>query len=448
MHRFLAQLNEAWKAGYELVKKSPVILKRTDINSVMSHSGKIMNERRIREALETTIELRETGAAAISDASHQSRKGRTDFYPTLEHAHTINRILEIEYPDHYDEWEYIFNETSWGLPQFGYLIKGRNVLSNNIRFAPWELKVPEDLNDTPPVQLVEKLRDAGHQVCYIQDAFPSAHRGGNKKDTSMYELPAFLKQRGIPVFPSRHFAKEMEKFAKINELINHSKKVVVALFGGKVTDYLEIIALYQRHDNVEFLAGSLLSLVYLKTQYPSLTFGVNDERFFQDIGKKELAQFNRLYDPDRVHLAKDIIITTPDEILTKTLGPKMKLRYEVQGIGPKTVDYYTEVVKGAQLLMVNGCPFNIRRFETFGGYFKDFMTRVRKRNGGLKIYECGGDAITAIKFAEVKTDISSTAGKLGLLAPMIETLDDLKQHAPAVVPLIELNQAFPLNASK
>ena len=93
-------------------------------------------------------------------------------------------------------------------------------------------------------------------------------------------------------------------------------------------------------------------------------------------------------------------------------------------------------MKGAQLLMVNGCPFNIRRFETFGGYFKDFITRVRKRNGGLKIYECGGDAITAIKFAKVKTDISSTAGKLGLLAPMIETLDDLKQYAPAVVPLI------------
>ena len=64
------------------------------------------------------------------------------------------------------------------------------------------------------------------------------------------------------------------------------------------------------------------------------------------------------------------------------------------------------------------------------------MTRVRKQNGNLQIYECGGDAITAIKFAGVKTDISSTAGKLGLLAPMIENMNDLQKYAPAVVPLL------------
>lgn len=437
MHQFLAQLEEAWKTGYEFVKGSPVVLKRTDINSVMSHSGKIMNERRVREAIETTIELRKTGAAAISDASHQSRKGRADFYPTLEHSRVMNQILEIEHPDRYDEWEYIFSETCWGLTQFGYLTNGRNVMSNNIRFAPWELKVPSHLYDIPPVRLVEKLRDAGHRVCYVQDAFPSAHRGGHKKDTSMYALPTFFKQRGIPVFPSRHFADEMKKFAELNKIINQSKKVIVALFGGKVTEYLDVLSLYKRHDHTEFLAGSLLSLVFLKSQHPSLNFGVNDERFFQDVGPKELNQFKEHFDPDRVHLAKDLVITTPDEIVTKAMNPKMKLRYEVQGIGANSVKYFADIVKGAQLLIINGCPFNIRRFETFGGYFKEFMNLVRKQNGSLKIYECGGDAITAIKFSGVKTDISSTAGKLGLLAPMIETNEDLKKFAPAVVPLLK-----------
>jgi 3-phosphoglycerate kinase len=132
-----------------------------------------------------------------------------------------------------------------------------------------------------------------------------------------------------------------------------------------------------------------------------------------------------------------LVITTPDEIVTKSLNAKTKIRYEVQGIGPKTVQSYAEAVKGAQLLMINGCPFNIRRFETFGGYFKEFMTLVRKQNGNLKLYECGGDAITAIKYSGISTDISSTAGKLGLLAPMIEDTNDLKKYAPAVVPLIQ-----------
>jgi 3-phosphoglycerate kinase len=219
-------------------------------------------------------------------------------------------------------------------------------------------------------------------------------------------------------------------------MIHRSKKVVVALFGGKVTDYLDVISLYSRHDNVEFLAGSLLSMVLLKSQHKQLNYGVNEERFFKDIRKPQLEKFAKLYDKERMHIARDLTITTPDEIVTTELTSSAKIKYEVQGIGPQTVDLYSDVVKGAQLLLVNGCPFNIRRFETFGGTFKDFMTRVRKQNGSLQIYECGGDAITAINFAGVKTDISSTAGKLGLLAPMVEDMNDLQKYAPAVVPLL------------
>ena len=362
MHQFLTQLDEAWKTGYEFVKGSPVVLKRSDINSVMSNAGTIMNDRRIREALATTIELRQTGAAAIADAAHQSRKGMADFYPTLQHCQVMNKILKEEYPDEYEEWEYIFSETCWGLTQFGYLTSGRNVLSNNIRFAPWELKVPDHMYDSPPARLVEKLRDAGHRVCFVQDASPSAHRGGHNKDSSLYALPNFFKKRGIPVFPSRHFAEEMMLYARLNEMIHKSKKVVVALFGGKVPDYLDVISLYQRHDNIEFIAGSLLSMVLMKSQHPKITYGVNDQRFFSDIGKTELKHFADLYDTDRMHIARDVTITTPDEIVTKELTPSTKIQYEVQGIGPQTVDYYADIVKGAHLLMINGCPFNIRRF--------------------------------------------------------------------------------------
>jgi 3-phosphoglycerate kinase len=436
VHQFLKQLEEAWKTGYEYVSGSPIVLKRSDINSVMSNSGTILNDRRISEALETTVELRKTGAAAVADASHQSRKGKADFYPTLEHSSVMNRLLREKYPDDYLEWEYLFSETCWGLTQFGHLTHGRNVLSNNIRFAPWELRVPHNLFDTPPVRLVEKLRDAGHRICYVQDAFPSAHRGGNQKDTSMLVLPLFFKRRGLPVFPSKAFAEEMRKYAQLNELVRKSKKVIVALFGGKVTDYLDVLSLYKRHDNIEFIAGSLLSLIFLKSQNPNLSLGVTEERFFKDITAKELTSFKEHYDPERIHLAKDIIEQTPEELIIKPLDSKIKIRYEVQGIGPETVGFYTDLVVNSQVLIVNGCPFDIRRFETFGGYFKDFMTAVRKQNSGLKIYECGGDAITAIKFSGVKTDISSTAGKLGLLAPMIETEEELKQFVPAVVPLI------------
>jgi 3-phosphoglycerate kinase len=354
----------------------------------------------------------------------------------MQHGQVLNRIIQKEYPKEFSEWEYVFDETCWGVAQFEYLTQGRNVLSNNLRFAPWELKTPPTVSDIPPCRLVEKLRDAGHHVCYVQDAFSTAHRGGGDSDTSMRALPAFLKRRGIPVFPSKAFADEMRTFARINELIRSSKKVVVALFGSKITEYLDVLALYKAHDNVEFIAGSLLSLALLKAQNPNLSLGINDNLFFKDIGPGQLKQFKGYYDPDRLHLAKDVLEQTPDRIDIKPLNPRLKLQYEVEGIGPETVKYFGDLVRSAQLLIINGCPFNIRHFDTYGGYFKEFMTIARERNTGLKIYECGGDAITAIEYSGVKIDISSTAGKLGLLAPMIETMEDLSQHAPAVIPLI------------
>lgn len=436
MDPFLTQLDEAWKTGYDFVRTGPVLLKRTDINSVMPSSGVILNERRIREALATSIELRKAGATAITDGAHQSRKGKSDFYPTLTHAKVMNRLLKEEHPDSFDEWKFIFHETCWGEDQFDDLTQGKNVLSNNIRFAPWELRVPEDLEALPPLRLIEKLQKAGHTIGYVQDAFASAHRGGMGKDTSMFALPTFLKDRGIPVFPSKHFVDEMRKYAQIHELISKSKRVVVALFGGKIKDYLDVLSLYKRRDNTEFLAGSLLSLIFLKSQNPNLSFGINDERFFKDIGAKELDQFNKHFDPHRIHLAQDLILSRPEEILTETLGPGSKIRHDVQGIGCATANTFADVVKGAQLLIVNGCPCNINRFDEFGDPFREFMQQVQKQNGSLTIYECGGDAITAVKFTEVTTDVSSTAGKLGLLAPMIETKKDLERFAPSVIPLL------------
>ncbi len=434
--RFLSQLDEAWKTGYDFVKSGPILLKRTDINSVMPSSGKIINDRRIREALVTSIELRKTGAFAITEGAHQSRKGKSDFYPTLEHTQVMNRILKEQHPEYYNDWEYVFNETCWGLSQFEYLTEGKNIVSNNIRFAPWELQVPSNLELISPVRLIIKLQAAGHRVGYVQDAFASAHRGGKGKDTSMFALPAYLKKQGIPVFPSRSFVNEMRKYAKIHELISKSKRVIVALFGGKIKDYLDVLSLYKRRDNTEFLAGSLLSLVFMKSQNPSLNFGINDERFFGDIGPKELKQFREHFDPNRVHLAKDVLLSTPEQIVTKTLGAKKKIRHDVQGIGPITAQEFADVVKGAQLLIINGVPCNINRFDEFGAPFTEFLRLVRKQNGNLKIYECGGDAITAIKMTNITTDESSTAGKLGLLAPMIETMQDLELYAPSVIPLL------------
>ncbi|MFW9831755.1 MAG: phosphoglycerate kinase, partial [Candidatus Thorarchaeota archaeon] len=300
MHRFLSLLDEAWKAGYEFVKQNPILLKRIDINSVMPTSGEIMNDRRIREALATTIELRNAGAYAITDGAHQSRKGESDFYPTLEHSRLMNQILKDEFPNNFSAWEYTFNETCWGPAQAEYLVKGKNVLGNNIRFAPWELKTPSQLENLPPVLLVNKLQAKGHLVGYVQDAFASAHRGGNDKDTSMFALPNFFKQIGIPVFPSRSFVDEMRKFAEVNERINKSQKVVVALFGGKVKDYLDVLSVYSRYDHIEFLAGSILSMVFQKSKNSSISFGINEERFFKGIGQNELDKFAKHFDPNRV----------------------------------------------------------------------------------------------------------------------------------------------------
>jgi 3-phosphoglycerate kinase len=436
MDQFLSKLDEACKAGYEFVKSGPILFKRADINSVMPNAGTIVNDRRIRESLATSIELRQIGAFAIAEGAHQSRVGKSDFYPTVEHGKVMNHLLKVTLPDANEAWEYIFDESCWGLSQFNHLTKGQNVLSNNIRFAPWELQVPPKLDEIPPIQLINKLQNSDHKIGYVQDAFASAHRGGKGKDTSMFALPVYLKERQIPVFPSKHFVDEMRKYAKIHQLISKGKRIVLALFGGKIKDYIDVLSLYQRRDNIEFLAGSLLSLIFLKSQNPSLSFGNNQDLFFKDIGQRELDQFKTHYIPERVHLAQDLLLSKNNTISTQSIDSKTNVHDDVQGIGLSTAQAFTEIVKGAQLLVVNGCPCNINRFDEFGKPFTDFLQQVRKQNRNLNIYECGGDAITAIKFTKVQTDISSTAGKLGLLAPMIETTDDLERFAPSVIPLI------------
>ncbi|MFX1582674.1 MAG: phosphoglycerate kinase, partial [Promethearchaeota archaeon] len=188
--------------------------------------------------------------------------------------------------------------------------------------------------------------------------------------------------------------------------------------------------------NTEFLAGSLLSLIFLKAQNPSISLGANEDQFFKDIGQSELDQFKARYIPERLHLAQDLLLTKDDQLISQNIDLNTNIQDVIQGIGPSTARTFADIVRGAQLLIVNGCPCNINRFDEFGNSFTDFLRQVRKQNGNLTIYECGGDAITAIKLTQVQTDVSSTAGKLGLLAPMIETREDLELFAPSIIPLI------------
>jgi phosphoglycerate kinase len=371
----------------DLDVKGKLVFLRVDFNVPLDENGAIRDDNRIRASLPTIQYLLEHGARLVI-ASHLGRpKGKPD--PKMSLAPAARRLAElIPYkvfmaPD-------VVGDAVERLKRG--LADGQALVLENVRFYK-----EEEANDPG---FSRKLAE-GIDI-FVNDAFGSSHRA----HASVVGIAAFVKVKATGFL----MKKEVDY---LRRAVQSPERPYVAILGGaKVSDKIEIIeSLLAKADQI--LIGGAMAYTFLKAQ----GFGVgrslaeDDQRGTAlDILKKAVERkVDFELPPDHV-LAAAAEAGAATRIVDRLPFPDNMMGVD---IGPRTVEAYARVIKGARTIFWNG-PMGIFEIEPFAaGTVK--IAQAVAASGAVSIVG-GGDSVAAVKKAGVRDKIShiSTGGGAAL----------------------------------
>ncbi|MCB0392521.1 MAG: phosphoglycerate kinase [Bdellovibrionales bacterium] len=364
--------------------KSKNLFLRLDLN-VPLNEGEITDETRIMAALPTIQYAIDKGAKIVL-ASHLGRpktdedRKKLSLQPVAER---LGELLNIEV--------LLVEEPNGDAPKalLSNLKPNQLILLENLRFIPAETKNEKSLSE----------KWAQFTDVYINDAFGASHR----EHASIVGLPKLVKNHGVGFL----IKKEVEMLNKV--LKGDDKPFVTVLGGAKVSDKITVIeALVNKVDTL--IIGGAMAYTFLAA--------------------KGICVGRSLVEKDKIHLAKELLnrfkvrgkelllpmdhlvvsaIEKPGTAL-KTENDNIKDGYMGVDIGPKTMDYFCDVIKNAGMVFWNG-PMGI--FETpeySKGTFA--IAEAMANNTGLTIVG-GGDSAAAIAksgFSQKVTHVSTGGG--------------------------------------
>jgi len=353
------------------------VLVRVDYN-VPLKDGKVVDDTRIRESLETIGYLLEMDAIVIL-LSHLGRpKGVDDALrldPVAKHLAKLVKRPVIKLDD-------CVGEDVEG--RLNACHHGDIVMLENLRFYP-----EEELNDENFARSLAELGDV-----YVNDAFGVSHRAHASVDAITRFLPSgagFLLEREV---------EQLEKAV-------HPEKPFVAVLGGaKVSDKIgAITALAKRADAV--LIGGAMMFTFLAASG-------------HEVG-------NSLVEQDRIPLAKSLLkaygrkIVLPVDVVIKSQDGKVSTVPVTQipksthglDIGPKTVTLFTEKCEPAATVFWNG-PLGFVEDERFVKGTAG-LAKALSRMKSVRIVG-GGDTVAVISKLKLASKFShiSTGGGASL----------------------------------
>jgi len=284
----------------------------------------------------------------------------------------------------------------------GILKPGDMLLLENLRFYP-----EEEANDPIFAEKLAKLAEA-----YVNDAFGAAHRA----HASTEGVPRVIKRRGGPCAAGLLMERELKFLG--DELDNPAHPFVVIIGGAKVSDKIKVIdRLIEKADTI--LIGGAMAYTFKLAQ------GLK-------VGKS-------LVEPDKVDVANaaiskakqrgvqfllpvDNVIATP--VNTGKLNKKGKPVFDWQNprvnsapnipddaegfdIGPDTARKYSEVIRGAKMILWNGPMgmFEDPRFSEGTLAVAKAVAEATRKNGAKSILG-GGDTVTAINQAGLNEEVT------------------------------------------
>lgn len=365
--------------------KGKKVFCRVDFNVPMEN-GEITDDTRIRAALPTINYLTEQGAKVIL-ASHLGRpKGKVVEELRLD---SVARHLSNVTGKEVLKTDAVYgSEVDEAISQ---LNEGDILLIENVRF-----EAGEEANDPELAKAFAEMADL-----YVNDAFGAAHRAHASTAGVAQYIPAvagFLMEKELSV---------------LGEALANPERPFTAIIGGaKVADKIGVI------DNLldlvdHLIVGGGLAYTFLKAEGYEIGESLLEEdkidlaKGFIEKAKEKGVQFVMPKDvvvADRFADDADAKIVDIDEIPSDWQG---------LDIGPKTRDFYANIIKESKLVIWNG-PMGVFEMNTFAGGTKE-VARALSETEGYTIIG-GGDSAAAVEkfgFAE-KMDHISTGGGASL----------------------------------
>ena len=360
------------------------VLLRCDFNVPQDKATReITDDKRITAALPTIRYLLEHGAAVIA-CSHLG-KPKGEVKPELSLAPVAKRLGELlgmEVPLASD----VVGQDAQAKAKA--LKPGEIMLLENLRFEKGEEK-----NDPAFAKALADLAEI-----YVSDAFGAVHRAHASTAGVADYLPAVS---GFLI------AKELEI---MGGALENPKRPFVALMGGaKVSDKIMVLTnLLDKADTI--IVGGGMAYTFLKSQGHEIGTSILEAdrvEFARSIVEKAKEKGVRFL------MSVDLAVHTdyedsPDFITVDVSN--IPENYMGMDIGPKTVELFTDAIRGAGTVVWNG-PVGVFEFENFSKGTRA-MARALAESGAVTIVG-GGDSAAAVEqlgFADKITHISTGGG--------------------------------------
>jgi len=401
-------MNYNKKTVYDADVKGKKVLLRCDFNVPQDKkTGEITSDKRIVAALPTIKYLLEQGAAVIA-CSHlgkpvatfdsyvkkQVEKGKNEADITREEwekslkkltlAPVAKRLSELLGMDVIFATDTIGEDAK---AKAAALQPGQLLLLENLRFDKGETK-----NDPAFAKALADMAEV-----FVSDAFGTVHRA----HASTAGVAAYL-----PAYSGLLVKKELDIMGKA---LDDPKRPFVAVLGGaKVSDKINVINnLLEKADTI--IIGGGMAYTFKKAQgYEIGTSLLEADRidYAKDmIAKAEAKGVKFLLPVDNICAAEFSADAEP--VLVEGNIPENLMGMD---IGPKTVELFSNAVKGAGTIVWNG-PMGVFEFEKFANGTKA-MAKALAESGAITIVG-GGDSAAAVEklgFADKITHISTGGG--------------------------------------
>lgn len=360
------------------------VLVRVDFNVPLDLETKttITNDKRIRESLKTINYLIEHNAKVILCSHIGKTKEKLSIAPVaVRLSEYLNKPVTL-IPE-------IIGDNAKAV--ISNMKPGDVVLLENVRrFAE------EEANDDVFARELASLADI-----YVNDAFGTAHRAHASTEGVAKHLPAVC-----------GFLIEKELKA-LGDAIDNPKRPLVAIIGGaKVSSKIAVLLnLLEKVDTI--IIGGGMTYTFVKALGGTIGNSILEEDKIE-VAKEILAKAEAK--GVKVVLPVDTVAAVEfaedaDSIVVESMN--IPDGYQGMDIGPKSIELFTEVIKGAGTVVWNG-PVGVFEFKKFATGTNAVAKAMAESNAETIIG--GGDSASAVAKAGLEQEMThvSTGGGASL----------------------------------